>query len=393
MFFEFDDLASLKAKIKVLGVGGAGGNAINRMIEDKLIGVEFIAVNTDAQDLENNLAEIKLRIGKTLTKGLGAGADIDVGRQAMEEDHMVIEKALTGADMVFITAGMGGGTGTGAAPSIARIAKNLGILTVGIVTRPFIFEGRLRANRAEVGIAEMRKYCDTTLVIPNETLMRITDPGTSFADALKLADSILHQATRGITDLINIHGLMNLDFADIRTVMLNMGDAIMGTGIGQGEERAILAAQQAISSPLLQDCHIQGARGLLVNVTGDPTMTLHEVNDAASIINEEAGPDANVIFGAVIDKDLTDEFRVTVIATGFNREDNHNLMEAASRRQLQEAGAGLGGGRKAEGLSHLSQPTTLGSFDITHGDSAADDKVAYGEDLEVPAVLRSRYSS
>ncbi len=393
MFFEFDDFDLLKAKIKVLGVGGAGGNAINRMIEDNLIGVEFIAVNTDAQDLDNNLAEIKLQIGKTLTKGLGAGADIDVGRQAMDEDQEIIEKSLTGADMVFITAGMGGGTGTGAAPSIARIAKHMGILTVGIVTRPFQFEGRHRADRAEVGISELRKYCDTTLVIPNETLLRITDPGTSFADALKLADSILHQATRGISDLINIHGLMNLDFADIRTVMLNMGDAIMGTGIGQGEERAILAAQQAISSPLLQDCHIQGAQGLLVNVTGDPTMTLHEVNDAASIINEEAGPDANVIFGAVIDKDLTDEFRITVIATGFNRGDNGTPAEAASRRRLQDADIGLGGARMVEGLSDPSQPAALRSLDITNGGGVDDDRVTYGDDLEVPAVLRSRLPS
>ena len=329
MFFEFDDYDLLKAKIKVVGVGGAGGNALNRMIEDDLMGVDFVAVNTDAQDLENNLSEAKIQIGQALTKGLGAGADTNLGRQAVEESQDVIEKALSGADMVFITAGMGGGTGTGAAPNIARIAKRMGCLTIGIVTRPFTFEGRHRAQRADIGIEELRRHCDTTLVIPNETLLRITDPGTTFTEALILADSILHQATRGISDLINIHGLINLDFADVRTVMLDMGDAILGTGTGHGEERAILAAQQAISSPLLQDTDISGAMGLLVNVTGDSSMTLHEVNDAASIINEEAGAEANVIFGAVIDDRLADEFRVTVIATGFNADGRSEQTENA----------------------------------------------------------------
>ncbi|MCK4577624.1 MAG: cell division protein FtsZ [Candidatus Marinimicrobia bacterium] len=390
MFFEFDDYELLKAKIKVVGVGGAGGNALNRMIEDNLMGVEFIAVNTDAQDLDNNLSEIKLQIGKALTKGLGAGAAVDIGKQASDEDHAIIEQAISGADMVFITAGMGGGTGTGAAPNIARIARNMGILTVGIVTRPFVFEGGHRAVRAETGIAELRKHCDTTLVIPNETLLRITDPKTGFAEALKLADSILHQATKGISDLINVHGLMNLDFADVKTVMLNMGEAIMGTGIGHGEERAILAAQQAISSPLLQNCNINGARGLLVNVTGDPTITLHEVNDAASIINEEAGLDANVIFGAVIDTTLTDEFRVTVIATGFSHEERNcaedtrdatvSLPSAASRQQSMEA---------VPAVARLVRPLPDG--DLTFDDGmATDDEVPYSDDLEVPAILRSK---
>ncbi len=395
MFFEFDDYDLMKAKLKVVGVGGAGGNAINRMIEDNLMGVEFIAVNSDAQDLDNNLAEVKIQIGKSLTKGLGAGADTDIGRRAVDEDHEFIEKALSGADMVFITAGMGGGTGSGAAPRIARIARELSTLTVGIVTRPFLFEGRQRAQRAEVGIEELRQYCDTSLVIPNETLLRITDPDTTFSDALKLADSILHQATRGISDLINIHGLINLDFADVRTIMLNMGDAIMGTGIGRGEERAILAAQQAISSPLLQNCNIQGAQGLLVNVTGDYSMTLHEVNDATSIINEEAGADANVIFGAVIDPNLSDEFRVTVIATGFNLPQDQ-LPAAANVAGIVPEQANLSGihdRRDLEPFFSLRRRAPKDGENMAVVDGEEEEVMVFGDDLEVPTILRSQASS
>jgi len=395
MFFEFDDYDLMKAKIKVVGVGGAGGNAINRMIEDNLMGVEFIAVNSDAQDLDNNLAEVKIQIGKSLTKGLGAGADTDIGRRAADEDHEFIEKALSGADMVFITAGMGGGTGSGAAPRIARIARELSTLTVGIVTRPFVFEGRHRAQRAEVGIEELRQYCDTSLVIPNETLLRITDPDTTFSDALRLADSILHQATRGISDLINIHGLINLDFADVRTIMLNMGDAIMGTGIGCGEERAILAAQQAISSPLLQNCNIQGARGLLVNVTGDPSMTLHEVNDATSIINEEAGEDANVIFGAVIDPNLSDEFRVTVIATGFNLPQDQlpAAADVAGAVPAQARPFGIRDPRTREPFFSLRRRAPKDGESMAVVDGEEEGVMVFGDDLEVPTILRSQASS
>lgn len=392
MFFEFDDYELMKAKIKVVGVGGAGGNALNRMIEDQLLGVEFVAVNTDAQDLDNNQAEVKIQIGKSVTKGLGAGADEDQGRQAVEEDHDAIQAALKGADMVFITAGMGGGTGTGAAPNIARIAKRLGCLTIGIVTRPFMFEGRHRANRASIGIEELRRHCDTTLVIPNETLLRITDPGTTFTDALKFADSILHQATRGISDLINVHGIINLDFADVKTVMMDMGDAVLGTGVGHGEERAILAAQQAISSPLLDSCNIGGARGLLVNVTGDAKMTLHEVHDAASIINEEAGEDANVIFGAVIDDRLTDEFRVTVIATGFNREKRSPSVEDPMDARDQALAASIQVDAMDAEVPAYGRDRLLGE---TPGDIALpeDPNVAiYGNDLDVPAVLRAKIS-
>ncbi len=392
MFFEFDDYDLLKAKIKVVGVGGAGGNALNRMIEDSLMGVEFLAVNTDAQDLDNNLSEVKIQIGQALTKGLGAGADTNLGRQAVEENQEAIEQALRGADMVFITAGMGGGTGTGAAPHIARIAKRLGCLTIGIVTRPFNFEGRHRAQRADIGIEELRRHCDTTLVIPNETLLRITDPGTTFTEALILADSILHQATRGISDLINIHGLINLDFADVRTVMLDMGDAILGTGIGHGEERAILAAQQAISSPLLQDTNISGARGLLVNVTGDSTMTLHEVNDAASIINEEAGEDANVIFGAVIDDRLTDEFRVTVIATGFNSNGRSEQAENALDAKAEALAASLKSDLPDAEIPAYQRDHLLGEIENDRPLPEDPNGAVYGNDLDVPAILRARLS-
>jgi len=320
MLFEPSELSTQNARIMVVGIGGAGGNALNRMIEDNHTGVEFVAINTDAQALEANNSQLKLQIGKELTKGLGAGANSEVGHRAAEESKEAIAKLVSEADMVFITAGMGGGTGTGAAPVAAKIARECGALTVGVVTKPFSFEGPKRINRALAGIKELKTYCDTTLVIPNETLLSITDPGTSVVESFKIADSILHQATRGISDLINVPGLINLDFADVRTIMENMGDAIMGTGIAHGEERAILAAQQAINSPLLHDVCIRGAVGLLVNITGPENMTIHELSDASNIIYEEAGDGANIILGCVIDKNMTDEFRVTVIATGINKD-------------------------------------------------------------------------
>ncbi len=318
MHFEFEPLADQKARIKVIGVGGAGGNAINRMITLGLSGVEFIAVNTDAQDLDNNRAETKIQIGKNLTKGLGAGAKADVGKTAMETEKDAVATIIDGADMIFVTAGMGGGTGTGAAPIIAQIARELNALTVGIATRPFNFEGPKRMNRANSGIEEMQRNCDTLISIPNQKLLSIADKSTTLTEAFQLADTILHQATRGISDLINVHGLINLDFADIDTIMRDMGDAIMGTGVASGEERAVLAAQQAISSPLLDDVNMQGAQGVLVNITGGPDLTLMEADDASQIIFDEAGEEANIIFGAVIDPSLQEEIHVTVIATGFN---------------------------------------------------------------------------
>ena len=319
MLFELDSLAEQKAKLKVIGIGGAGGNATNRMIQAGMQGVDFIAINTDAQDLENNAAENKIQIGKNLTKGLGAGAQAEVGREAVQSDQEAIEGILEDADMAFVTSGMGGGTGTGAAPMIAKLSRDMGILTVGIVTLPFNFEGPKRMNRALEGIAELRKACDTVIAIPNQKLMSIVETDTTVVEAFKLADSVLHQAAKGISDLINVHGLINLDFADVQTIMKKMGEAIMGTGVAQGEERAVLAAQQAISSPLLDDASISGAQGVLVNITGSADLTLLEVDAATNIIFEEAGKDANIIFGAVIDPSLGDEIRVTVIATGFNQ--------------------------------------------------------------------------
>ena len=318
MLFEFDSLAEQKANLKVIGVGGAGGNAVNRMIQAGMKGVDFMVINTDAQDLENNAAENKIQIGKNLTRGLGAGAKSEIGRDAIESDKDAVKSIIEGADMVFITAGMGGGTGTGAAPRVAQIAREMGVLTVGIVTLPFNFEGPKRMNRGLAGITELRKVCDTLISIPNQKLMSVVDKNTTVVEAFKLADSVLHHASKGISDLINVHGLVNLDFADVETIMKNMGEAVIGTGTAKGEERAVLAAQQAISSPLLDNASISGAQGVLVNITGGSDLAIMEVDQATNIIFEEAGQGANIIFGAVIDPDLKDEIMVTVIATGFN---------------------------------------------------------------------------
>jgi len=401
MLFEPVDLRDQKAKIMVVGVGGGGGNALNRMIEDGMSSVDFIAVNTDAQDLENNNSQTKLQIGKELTKGLGAGANAEIGEQAVEENKEVIINTLQNSDMVFITAGMGGGTGTGAAPAIAKISKELDILTVGIVTKPFAFEGPKRYKRAIAGIEEMKKCCDTLLAIPNETLLEITDENTTVTESFKLADSVLHQATKGISDLINIPGLNNLDFADVRTIMENMGDAIMGTGIAHGEERAILAAQQAINSPLLQDASITGSQGLLVNITGPENMTIHELNDASSIIYEEAGADANVILGCVLDKNLTDEVRVTVIATGLNGETKREFNSIPHTKQSNYTSSDLGTERNEREkrislFNESSQPddninTTSETMDDTEENTdSADPIITFGDDLDVPAFIRNR---
>jgi cell division protein FtsZ len=317
MLFEFDDLINQQARMKVVGVGGGGGNAITRMIEHGLVGVDFIGLNTDVQALDRCKAPTKYQIGRALTRGLGAGAVADIGRQAAEADRQTLAGMLDGADMVFVTAGMGGGTGTGAAPVIAEIARQQGSLTVGIVTKPFLFEGPKRMSRADQGIAELKKCVDTLIVIPNQKLLGIVERKTSMVDAFKTADSILYQATRGISDLINQQGVINLDFADVKTIMKNMGEAIMGTGLATGEERAVMAAQQAISSPLLDELNIKGAKGLLINITGGSDMNLYEVDEACQIITEEAGKDAEIIFGAVIDENFTDEIMITVIATGF----------------------------------------------------------------------------
>lgn len=399
MLFEFDSIAEQKAKLKVIGVGGAGGNAVNRMIQAGMQGVDFIAVNTDAQDLENNAAKHKIQIGKNLTKGLGAGAKADVGREAVEADREAIVGVLEGADMVFITGGMGGGTGTGAAASVAQMAREMEILTVGIVTLPFNFEGPKRMNRGMAGQADLRKACDTVISIPNQKLMSIVDSNTTVVEAFKLADSILHQAAKGISDLINVHGLINLDFADVETIMKNMGEAIMGTGVAGGEERAVLAAQQAISSPLLDNASISGAQGVLVNITGGPDLTLIEVDDATSIIFEEAGNDANIIFGAVIDPKMTEEIRVTVIATGFNhklpketeKEDKEVIIRPkqkqarilADEENVPSYQKKMNEEQEAEVTPPPVEqpPAQQFHFDDTN-------PVIYGDELEVPAFIR-----
>ena len=306
------------AVIKVIGIGGGGVNAVNRMIEGGLRGVEFIAVNTDAQTLLMSDAEVKLDIGRETTRGLGAGSDPEVGRQAAEEHRDEIEEILKGADMVFVTAGEGGGTGTGGAPIVAEIARGLDALTIGVVTRPFGFEGRLRATQADLGITELKKAVDTLIVVPNDRLLQVSDPSTPMIDAFRTADQVLFQGVDGITSLITTPGLINLDFADVRSVMTGAGSALMGIGHGSGEDRAEEAARSAISSPLLESS-IEGARGLLLSVAGPTGLTLHEVNKAADAITRVAHPDANIIFGAVIDDVLGEEIRVTVIAAGFDK--------------------------------------------------------------------------
>ena len=303
------------ACIKVIGIGGGGGNAVNTMIASGLRGVEFVVANTDAQALANNLAPVKLQLGE----GLGAGAKPEVGCARAEENADRIREQLSGADMVFITAGMGGGTGTGGAPVVGRLARELGALSVGVVTKPFSFEGKRRGRQAEDGIAQLQDAVDTLIVIPNERLLATVARQTSMLDAFRSADDILLQAVRGISDLVTVHGLINLDFADVRTIMSEMGMAIMGSGTARGENRAIEAAQRAISSPLLEDLSIRGARGVLINITGSADLALHEINDASSLIQEEAHEDANIIFGAVIDESMGDELRITVIATGFGQ--------------------------------------------------------------------------
>lgn len=306
------------AKIKVVGVGGGGTNAIATMISLGLNGVDFMAANTDNQALLHNPAPVHIQLGNELTKGLGAGANPDVGKNAALEDCNKIGELLQGADMVFIAAGMGGGTGTGAAPVIANIAKEAGALTVGVVTKPFNFEGKKRKKNAELGIEELKNSVDTLICIPNQRLLYIANETTTMLDCFKKADEVLYQAVKGISDLINIRGLVNLDFADVRTVMSNKGLALMGTGIASGENRAIEAAKRAISSPLLEDVAINGATGIIINITGGSDLTLFEVNEASSLITEEAHEEAEIIFGSVIDESLKDEVRVTVIATGFN---------------------------------------------------------------------------
>jgi len=324
-----DSPSNYLAVIKVVGIGGGGVNAVNRMVEAGLRGVEFIAINTDAQTLLMSDAEVKLDIGRETTRGLGAGSDPDIGRRAVDEHADEIEEILKGADMVFVTAGEGGGTGTGGAPIVAEIARNLGALTIGVVTRPFGFEGRMRATQADVGITDLKKAVDTLIVVPNDRLLQVSDPHTPMVDAFRMADQVLYQGVEGITTLITTPGLINLDFADVRSVMTGAGSALMGIGHGTGEDRAEEAAKSAISSPLLESS-IEGARGVLLSISGPTDLTLHEVNRAADAITRVAHPDANIIFGAVVDDTLGEEVRVTVIAAGFDK-----LVAAPSASQLE----------------------------------------------------------
>lgn len=345
MTFEFEENASKNARMKVVGVGGAGGNAVDRMIDEDLQGVEFIAVNTDAQALKNSDAHLKIQIGKKLTRGLGAGARPEIGRQAIEENEDEVRRALDGADLVFVTAGMGGGTGTGAAPRIGEIARDQGALCVGIVSKPFHFEGKKRMRYAETGLKELRRRVDTMIVVPNERLLSVVGKGTSFRDALKKADEVLLHATQGISDLITVTGDINVDFADVRTVMSNRGVALMGRGGSTDEEdRAVDAAQQAISSPLLDNVSIQGATGVLVNITGGPDLTIDEVTAVNSIVQEAAGEEAEIIFGAVHDQAIEGAVRVTVIATGFDDEEEEDAPRGRGSSRTR-SGSGGGGSR------------------------------------------------
>jgi len=356
------------ARIKVIGVGGGGSNAVNRMIEEGLAGIEFVAVNTDAQALLLSNAPVRVRVGDKLTRGLGAGGNPEVGQKAAEESAEELYEVLKGSDMVFIAAGIGGGTGTGAAPILSQIAKEVGALTIGVVTRPFTFEGARRAQVSEAGIAKLKEHVDTLIVIPNDRLLQIADKRASLQDAFKLADEVLRQGIQGISELITVPGLINLDFADVRTIMSEGGAALMAVGHATGEDRARVAAEQAISSQLL-DITIDGARGILFNVTGGPDLSLFEVNQAAAIIKETAHPDVNLIFGAVIDTNMTDEVRITVIATGFDRS---GVPQRASRRPRAAVTAAATSSAK-EAPAEEFQPH---AFDIN--------------DLDIPAFLRRR---
>lgn len=361
---EFDANIDQFATIKVIGVGGGGNNAVNRMIEDGVQGVEFIAVNTDAQALNMSKAEVTMQIGGSLTRGLGAGANPEIGRKAVEESRQQIRDALQGADMVFVTAGMGGGTGTGAAPAIAHIARELGALTIGVVTRPFTFEGRKRAQNAAAGIEEMKKAVNTLIIIPNERLLQIVDKKTPMIEAFREADNVLRQGVQGISDLIAVPGLINLDFADVKTIMSNKGTALMGIGVASGEDRAAEAAKKAISSPLLETS-INGAKGVLMNITGGMNLSLYEVQEAADIVAAATDDQLNMIFGSVINENLNEEIMVTVIATGFDHDEEEASSSNTSRRTRDNIANSRdqyqGHSRQREPVSH-SESGNYGQF-------------------------------
>jgi len=370
---EFVEQTNNKAQIRIVGVGGAGGNAVNTMIASGLAGVDFFAANTDAQALRVNLASTKIQLGGELTKGLGAGANPEIGRRATMESEAEIRELLEGADMVFVTGGMGGGTGTGGAPVVARIAKEVGALTVGVVSKPFLFEGKKRMRQAEEGLRELKANVDTLISIPNQRLLAVASRSQPLLEAFRKADEVLLQAVRGISDLITVHGLINLDFADVRTIMCEMGMAIMGAAMATGENRAEEAARRAIASPLLEDISIRGAKGVLINVTGGADLTLHEVNEAATLIQEEADEEANIIFGAVIDEALGDEVRITVIATGFGEAEILQPLPAGKPSLSAVRGGGL-----------RAHPVPTPARKVVHMGSI--------DDLDVPTWQRKRQS-
>lgn len=379
---NFADLESF-ARIKVVGVGGGGCNAVERMIKEGLQGVDFVAVNTDAQALLLSNAQTRVRIGEKLTRGLGSGGNPEQGRKAAEESAEELYEVLKGADMCFITSGMGGGTGTGASPIVAQIAKECGALTIGVVTRPFTFEGSRRIASAEAGIAKFKEQADTLIVIPNDRLLQIVDKRANLQDAFRMADDVLRQGVQGISELITVPGLINLDFADVRTIMSEGGAALMAVGTAVGEDRARLAAEQAISSQLL-DITIDGARGILFNVTGGPDMTLYEVNQAAAIIKETAHPDVNLIFGAVIDQNMGEELRITVIATGFERTANapaRRIEEKQLRNDLRQPIS-----RSPE--PHNNREISAGA--ISANKTIFEPRTVNTDDLDVPTFLRNR---
>lgn len=375
------------AVIKVFGLGGGGGNAINTMIGEGLKGVEFIAANTDAQALSKNHAPFKLQLGGKLTKGLGAGANPEVGREAALEDRGILREALAGADMVFLTAGLGGGTGTGGAPVVADVAREAGALTVAVVTKPFTFEGATRRRQAETGLKELRGIVDTILVIPNEKLLLIAGKEMRFLDAFRKVDEVLCQAVRGISELITRPGYINLDFADVKTVMSDSGVALMGTGVASGQNRAMAAAEKAISSPLLEDVSIRGARGVVINITGGPSLTLNEVNEAASLVQEEADEEANVIFGTVVEEAMGDEIKVTVIATGFESAVAESLWKSP-RRAIR-----LVGKEDLEKPTFLRaaparEPERIENLPLAEKEPEPEEEAL--EEFEIPTFLRRR---
>lgn len=406
---EFDTYIDQFATIKVIGVGGGGNNAVNRMIEDGVQGVEFIAVNTDAQALKMSKAEVTMQIGGSLTRGLGAGANPEIGRRAVEESRQQIKDALQGADMVFVTAGMGGGTGTGAAPEIAKIARELGALTIGVVTRPFTFEGRKRAQNAAAGIDEMKKAVNTLIIIPNQRLLDIVDKRTPMIEAFREADNVLRQGVQGISDLIAVPGLINLDFADVKTIMSHNGTALMGIGVASGEDRAVEAAKKAISSPLLETS-IEGAKGVLMNITGGTNLSLFEVQEAADIVAAATDDQLNMIFGSVINENLTKEIMVTVIATGFAHDEDEEAppsntsrrpgdMIANTREQFQAqsrqrdpfARAESGNYGRAQNYSQSGSYSQSGNYGQFENDSHSDSFDESGYHSEPPAYEEPEY--